>query len=139
VLRVSIAEGTLNGLTPTITMTAAKQLLPCATGDTEEGSAFNCGGGVFYLNHHMFAYTGRDYFEFREGFPGAFDTALLGKSLDEVTALFGEPARTVPSRDGQFVLFDRPWGALRVDVGNDGKVGIVGLHASKAADVQLCL
>lgn len=137
-LRVSVANGTLNGMQPTASMAEIKAQFPCSTGDTEEGSDFNCGGGVFFLKHDFYAYSHRDYFEFRGRFPGQFDVPLLGLPYADVQPLLGEPARTEVDEDSTFYLFERPWGTLRVVV-SGGFVITVGLHGTAPAATQLCL
>ena len=74
---VSIKKGTINKLKPTAAMDKIQATLPCFTGITKEEEGYNCGGGVFFINHDFYAYTGRDYFEIRKEFKGAWDTRLL--------------------------------------------------------------
>lgn len=80
-LYVDLQKGTLNGLTPADSMGRIKKELPCFTGDTQEGSAFNYGGGVFYHNHDFYFYTHRDYLEVRADYKGKLSNSLyLGRS-----------------------------------------------------------
>lgn len=80
VLFCDFKKGTLNGLNGQASMDEVKRQLPCFTGETEEGSSYNCGGGVFYLDHTFFFYTGRDYIEIRKGFQGKSSIEVLGKA-----------------------------------------------------------
>ncbi len=51
---VNLKRGTVNKLKLTASQDEVKAALPCSTGDTEECSDFNCGGGVFFLNNSFF-------------------------------------------------------------------------------------
>jgi len=88
-LQFDIVRGTLNGLKPAASQSEVKAALPCFTGDTEDGSAFNYGGGVFFLNHDFFFYTGRDFIEIRSDFKGSDTPQLLGADHATVRAQLG--------------------------------------------------
>ncbi len=90
-LYFDLKKGTLNGLKPDAPMYLVKSKLPCFTGETEEGSDINYGGGVFYLNHDFYFYTHKDYIEVRRNFKGKLSADILGKSKSQVRLfLFGK-------------------------------------------------
>jgi hypothetical protein len=136
---VDTQGGTINGLRPTASQAEVMAQFPCATGDTEDGSAFNCGGGVFFLNHTFFAYTGRDYWEIRQGFSGEIDVPILGAVRSGVDIVHGDPVRTHDDGDRAFYFYKKAWGTLVVEV-REGVVTKFSMHDGKApADVELCL
>lgn len=137
-LQANLKKGTLNKLKPTASMADIKAKLPCFTGDTEEGSSFNCGGGVFYLKNDFFFYSGRDYIEFRKKFNGKLSIDLLGKTREEIVKILGEPARKDTEGSEEAYLFKKKYGSLRVSFGSDEKVRVVAIHAQQPADVKLC-
>ncbi len=75
-IELNLAKGTLNGLSPNDAPEHIKKLLPCFTGETEEGSSYNEGGGVFFRDHDFYFYTHRDYIELRTGFKYELPYAL---------------------------------------------------------------
>ena len=90
-LYLDFKKGTLNGVSPTASMDEIKKAFPCFTGQTEEGSKFNCGGGVFFLNHQFFIYTHRDYIDIRKDFKGTLSNNALGLKKEGLIKLFGQP------------------------------------------------
>ncbi len=124
-LKFDLETGTLNGLTPRASQAEVKAQLPCSTGDTEDGSPFNYGGGVFFLKNDFYFYTGRDFIEVRTKFTGTLSTPLLGASPSDQEATFGKPKWTekLPS----MLFFDRPWGCLRL-AGRGGAIATVAVH-----------
>ena len=132
-LVLDLGRGTLNGLAPTASMDEVKAQFPCSTGETEEGSEFNFGGGVYFLDHDFYAYTHRDFFEVRQRFAGRTEPALLGEPLASATAAFGEPARV----DGSASLYERPWGCLRVETSGGEAVTELGVHAGSCASLEV--
>ena len=130
-------RGTLNGLSPSCTQDAVKRVLPCSTGSTPDGSDFNYGGGVFFLNHDFFFYTGRDFIEVRSRFTGRETEHLLGLDKQSVTARLGKPQTEYAS--GQVWLFQKPYGCLRVEFGSDAgtlRVNQLGAHLVACSRVQ---
>lgn len=107
--------GTLGGLAPTVDQPEAKTRFPCATGATEDGSAFNYGGGVFFLDHDFYMYTGKDFIEARKRFPGKILPNVLEMSPRDIVAEFGQPTQ-VDDIPGAY-LYDRPYGCLRIEPG----------------------
>lgn len=140
-IMVNLKQGTINKLKLTASQDEVKAALPCSTGDTEEGSDFNCGGGVFFLNNSFFFYTGKDYVEFRQKFKGKLSVAVLGVTkLAAIAKLkLGKPIRTEKQEDGREDLFFKTtYGCIRLELAK-GKVVTVAMHAVKAKEVELCL
>jgi hypothetical protein len=140
-LVANLAKGTLNGLKPGAAMEAVKEKLPCFTGDSEEGGAFNCGGGVFYLNHDFFYYTGNDYIELRSKFKGKVSVQVLG--LTKAAAIkkmkvFGRVVRTQKNGNQSFLFFKTSYGCICLTL-EDGSVKKLGMYNKPAAKVELCL
>ena len=128
-LMLEVNRGTLNGLAPTASMDEVKTQFPCATGETAEGSDFNFGGGVFFLDHGFFVYTHRDFIEVREGFRGL----TFPETLYEPVASLGTPDRV----DGNARLFEKDYGCLRVEADDSGIVTEVGLHAEACSTLEV--
>lgn len=140
-ITVDLKKGTINKLKPTASQDEVKTTLPCSTGDTEDGSDFNCGGGVFFLDNDFFFYTGKDYVEFREKFKGKLSTPVLGltKAAAIAKLKLGKAIRTLKQEDGRVDLFFKTtYGCVRLELAA-GKVVTVAMHAAKAKDVELCL
>lgn len=139
-VKVNLKRGTVNGLTLKASQENIKEKLPCFTGDTEDGSDYNCGGGVFFLENDFFFYSGRDYVEFREKFNGQLSVPVLG--LTRAAAVkklaLGKPVRTQQNGDNQHVFFKTRYGCLRLRV-EAGKVTLVAMHAQPVGKVVLCL
>ncbi len=138
-LMADLKKGTLAGLTPKATQEQVKQKLPCFTGDTEDGSDFNCGGGVFFLDHDCFFYTHHNYIEMRAEFRGKLSVAVLG--LTRAAALkmkgLGKVVRTIESEGSTQLFFARAYGCIRLVI-KDNRVVIVAMHSQPAAAVKLC-
>jgi hypothetical protein len=139
-LVADLKKGTLNGLKPTATQEQAKEKLPCFTGDSEDGGAFNCGGGVFYLDHDFFFYTGNDYIEFRKNFKGKLSIPLLGlsKAAAVKKAAMGKAVRTEKEGNTEYVFLKTGYGCLMLQIQN-AKVTKVAMYAKPAKDAELCL
>ncbi len=140
-LVANLTKGTLNGLKPGAAMKAVKEKLPCFTGDSEEGGDFNCGGGVFYLNHDFFYYTGNDYIELRSEFKGKLTIPVLG--LTQAAAIkkmkvFGKVVRTQKNGDQRFLFFKTSYGCICLTL-EGGSVTKLGMYSKPAAKVELCL
>lgn len=105
-------RGTLNGLPPSATQYDIKQALPCYTGETEEGSPYNSGGGVFFVNHDFYFYTHADLIEVRSRFAGRETVPLLRGTRDSVIRQLG--SSYARARNGQAWRFAKPWGCLEV-------------------------
>jgi hypothetical protein len=139
-LVADLKKGTLNGLKPSASQEQVKAKLPCFTGDTEDGSDFNCGGGVFYLDNDFFFYTGNDYIEFRSKFDGKLSMPLLGlsKSAAVKKAGMGNAVRTEKEGNTEHVFLKTSYGCLVLKV-EGGKVVRVSMYAKPAKDAELCL
>lgn len=139
-IMVDTAGGTLNGLPPTASQAEVMAQFPCMTGDTVDGAEFNCGGGVFYLNHDFYGYTGRDYWEVRSRFKGRTDVPVLGESRASLEKTFGKPARVQEHRSDTYLFFAKPWGTLVVKLGSEGTATKLSMFANKShPKVELCL
>jgi hypothetical protein len=117
-LRFNLVRGTLNGVPPTATMDEVKRRLPCATGESEETSEMNFGGGVFFLNHDFFFYTGRNYIEVRSRFRGTVTPDVLGRPIDDAQRMLGPHARTLERRGS--MLFRAHFGCVEARLSRDG-------------------
>lgn len=128
-------KGTMSGILPTASMQEIMQQLPCYTGSTEEGGTFNCGGGVFFLDHDFFFYSHRDYIEVRSGFDKT-DVAynLLGNTRKYVENTFGKPDKKF---DSNTYLYKMEYGTLRIEFTNN-LVKEIGAHGKYIDDVELC-
>jgi hypothetical protein len=138
---VNLKNGTINKLKPSASQDEVKAALPCSTGDTEDGSDFNCGGGVFFLDNDFFFYTGNDYIELREKFNGKLSTPVLGlkKNVAIAKLKMGKAIRTVKQQDGKEDLFFKTtYGCVRLQI-EKGKVKILAIHGMPAKKVVLCL
>ncbi|HEY0016549.1 MAG TPA: hypothetical protein VGC13_09535 [Longimicrobium sp.] len=117
-LRLDLVRGTLNGVAPTATMDEVKRRLPCATGESEETSEMNFGGGVFFLNHDFFFYTGRNYIEVRRRFRGTVTPDVLGRPIGDAQRVLGPHARTLERRGS--MLFRAHFGCVEARLSRDG-------------------
>jgi hypothetical protein len=136
---VSIKKGTINKLKPNATMDKIQEALPCFTGVTKEEEGYNCGGGVFFINHDFYAYTGRDYWEIRKDFKGAWDNRLLNLKPADLEFRYGDPVREekIPGYKVQF--FKQKYGCLRVQFSvQSGRSEEIGIHYVPAEKVELC-
>jgi len=132
-LVLDLERGTLSGVAPTASPADVKAAFPCSTGETDEGSSFNFGGGVFFLDHDFYAYTHRDYIEARTRFPGTTVPAgVLGSPSAQADTQFGTPQRV---EDGAR-LYDKRYGCLRVETAG-GTISELGIHAQSCAQVEV--
>jgi hypothetical protein len=137
-LHVDIKKGTLNGLAPTVTQEQVKKELPCSTASTEDGSASNCGGGVFYRDHNFYFYTGYNYINIRKGFAGTFTIDLFGKTLSQVTELLGKSAGSIDDEENKYYFFKTSYGCICLKI-SEGKVVEIFMYAKPAEEVDLCI
>lgn len=137
-LVVNLKKGRLNKTKPTASQDEIKSMFPCFTGSTEEGGAFNCGGGVFFLDHDFYFYTARDYLEIRSGFKGTVKGDWLKKSASDLTKTFGDPVREEVYGEKTIRFYKTKYGCLRFVVVNDEIIEI-GIHYQPAKDVELCM
>lgn len=136
-LYVDVANGMINGLPATASMQEIKKQFPCFTGDTEEGAAYNCGGGVFFLDYNFYYYSGRDYIEVRYGFPGSMSDNLISLGVSEIVERYGDPVRKDESGDRTYYVYKAGYGSL-VIVFQQGKVYKFAMHTAKPGDAYLC-
>jgi hypothetical protein len=115
-LHFDLVRGTLNGVAPTASMDEVKRRLPCSTGELEETSEMNFGGGVFFLDHDFFFYTGRNYIEVRRHFP--VTPGVLGRPIAEAQRMLGPHARTLERRGS--MLFRAHFGCVEARLSRDG-------------------
>lgn len=136
---VDVKKGRINKLKPSVTMEKIQDALPCYTGVTQEDEGYNCGGGVFFIKHDFYAYTGRDYWEIRSGFKGTWSHKLLGLKPADFEFRYGEPVRQeiIPGYTVQF--FKMKYGCIRIQFGDEsGRAEEVGIHHTQASKVELC-
>lgn len=136
-LVVDVEAGTINGLKPTASMEKVKEQFPCFTGSSEEKEGMNCGGGVFFLEHDFYMYTGRDYLEVRYKYEGSVSEKLLSRGTHEVKADLGEPDKTVTDEEYEFWFYKKKYGSLVIQF-RGGKSYLFNLYYSKPDDIELC-
>ncbi len=141
-LYLDLEKGTLNGLRVNASQKEIKKALPCFTGDSPDGSEFNCGGGVFFLDHDFYFYSGQNYIEVRENFTGSISDDIMNKSTAEIAKLLGEPDRTESIRkwDGSNRLhffYQRPYGCISM-VFVKKKLAKIAIHSTPINETQLC-
>lgn len=137
-LFVDVEAGTLNGVSPKASMEEVKVQFPCFTGGSEEGGAMNCGGGVFFLEHDFYFYTGRDYLEVRFKFPGQTSVPLLSQGSHEVEANLGAPDKKETHDDKEYWFYKKKYGSLVIQF-RGGKSYQFDLFTVSPDKVQLCL
>jgi hypothetical protein len=133
-LVLDLNQGTLNGLVPTVSQAQVKQYLPCATGDTEDGEVYNYGGGVFFLNHDFFMYTGKDFIEVRQDFKGNVTDNMMSKSKAEIIARYG--IATIDN--GYKLFFNRQYGCLRFTFNGTSvkEIGVYSASCEQASQIK---
>ena len=131
---LDLLKGTLGGVSPTASQDEVNQTFPCATGSDPDGVSYNVGGGVYFLEHDFFFYTGRDFIEVRKGFVGSTAPLALGAPVGEVTAALGRDPSTLPQWPS-VRWFTADYGCLRLDLDEGGTVVSVGAHAQACAEV----
>jgi hypothetical protein len=141
-LYVDLERGTLNGLSVGAAQKDIKTALPCFTGDTPDGSEFNCGGGVFFIDHDFYFYSGQDYIEIRKNFKGTVSVDILNKSPEQVTKILGMPDyhETVRKWDETVrthYFYKRKYGCFSI-VFIKGKSLKVAIHNTPINETGLC-
>lgn len=133
-LVLDLNQGTLNGLVPTVSQAQVKQYLPCATGDTEDGEVYNYGGGVFFLDHDFFMYTGKDFIEVRQDFKGNVTDNMMSKSKAEIIARYG--IATIDN--GYKLFFNRQYGCLRFTFNGTSvkEIGVYSASCEQASQIK---
>jgi hypothetical protein len=135
-LFLDFKTGTLNGVSASASMAEVKKAFPCFTGETEEGSEFNCGGGVFILKHDFYFYTHNDFIEVRKGFTGKMSTPVLNLKKEELISILGTPDDILKHEDTYFneVIYvhqySKKWGVLSF-VEQEGRITEIELHKGK--------
>ncbi len=134
-LKLDVYKGKMNNTKPTASPEEVKTAFTCYTGESEEGTSFNCGGGVFFLDDDFFFYTYRDYIEVRDNFTGEFvNSPLIRTSREDIEAKFGTP---VMMPDDDTYLYGMKYGTLRIEFDND-YVFMIGIHYQSPEEVKLC-
>lgn len=133
-LYFDLDRGTLNGLKGGASQAEIKQALPCFTGASPDGSEYNCGGGVFFLEHDFYFYSGQDYIEIRHDFPGKMSTDILHKSPTGIEKALGLPDRTEKIRkyDGTVrthYFYEKKYGCLSI-VFIKNKIAKIAMHST---------
>ena len=144
-LDLDFENGTLNGVNGTASMEEVKKSFPCFTGETEENtSGSNCGGGVFFLDHDFFIYTGRDYLNVRKKFKGKTTKPVLGQSIEAALKLMGEPDSSFVYTDEFFgdkttyLQYTKNWGTLVLKI-KENSVDALELHyGKKIGEIEFC-
>jgi len=133
-LHLDLEKGLLNNTNPSVGLEEMKAAFTCFTGETEEGSDFNCGGGLFFLNHGFFCYTHRDYIEARDDFQGTISPIGIGSHLSEVEEHFGKADK---QPDSYTYLYKMKYGTLRIEF-NEDFVNQVGIHNKSLEEIEFC-
>ena len=141
-LYFDLEKGTLNGLKLGATQRDIKTALPCFTGDSPDGAEYNCGGGVFFLKHGFFFYSGQNYIEVRSNYKGNITHDLMNLSPLGVEASLGSPDRreNVRKWDGTqrtHYFYKKDYGCLSVVFVNK-KVARVAAHSTSVNETKLC-
>ena len=135
-LFLDLKTGKLNGVSPSASMDDVKKAFPCYTGETEEGSDFNCGGGIFMLKHDFYFYTHADFIEVRKGFKGKLSKPVFNIGKNELISLVGNPDNTIKHElkysDGVIHVYqyEKKWGVLAF-LEKEGKITEIDLHEGK--------
>jgi hypothetical protein len=132
-LSLDLTTGRMNGIAPTASQDEVKKAFGCFTGSTADGQSFNYGGGVFFLNHDFFFYTGRDFLEVRKRFAGRLSLPLIGATSSAVRKLVGEP--DFVATGGRSWLFTRPYGCLWLELEGD-TVAQIDVHYQSCDDTR---
>lgn len=90
-LTVDILGGRVNGIKPNVPYAEIKQMLPCFTSAIPETDSAKCGGGIFFKDHDLYFYTGRDYVEIGDKFKGKMNVPLLGAARNSLFSKLGNP------------------------------------------------
>lgn len=110
---LSVRNGTVNGVTSRADRDAIKDCLPFFTGETEDGSESNFGGGVFYTDIDLYFYSFRHIINIRESYSGKIDVPVFGKPVQELARVLGVKPVKVESRDfGSLWECAMPYGFL---------------------------
>jgi hypothetical protein len=122
-----LSAGTLAGLAPTATEGEVQAALACDPEVVENA--------VLYRDRQMFFQVGNDFIEVRQGFRGTSEPPLLGRRLEAAQAALG-PVQTRESLGpgASRLLFDRPYGCLRVETRED-TVALVAAHGTPCEGV----
>ncbi len=135
-LFLDLEKGTLNGVSPSVSMDQVKVDFPCFTGDTKEGSDSNCGGGVFFLKHDFYFYTHNNYIEVRKKFAGKVSKPVLGKTSEQLISLLGTPDGKLEHK-GFFTdamtyvyQYSKKWGTLSF-IEAEGSISEIDMHLEK--------
>ncbi len=143
-LFLDFKTGMLNGVPAVATMDHVKTTFPCFTGETEEGSENNCGGGIFFLKHDFYFYTHSDFIEVRKGFTGKMSKPVFNLSKEKLISLVGTPDDILKHENTFFdeVLYvyqySKKWGTLSF-IEKEGKIVEINLHKEKEiASIDYC-
>lgn len=136
---VDVKKGTINKLKPNAPMEKIQAAFPCYTGITKEDEGYNCGGGVFFIGHDFYAYTGRDYWEIRGKFDGTWSDKLIGLRPTDLEFRFGDPVREEKIPGYKVLFYKQKYGCLRVQYNvQTGRSEEIGMHYQSADKVELC-
>ena len=135
-LFLDFKTGKLNGLSASASMEEVKKAFPCFTGETKEGSEFNCGGGVFMLKHDFYFYTHADCIEVRKDFKGKMSKPVFNVRKNELISLVGTPdnifKHELKFSDEVIYVYQyaKKWGTLSF-IEKEGKITEIDLHQGK--------
>lgn len=147
---LDLTTGKMNGLLPSASQAEVTSALPCFTGTDEDGASYNCGGGVYYLNHTFFFYTGNDYIEIRSGYEGGVSQYLFHKTTAEIKKQLGKPTVDVTNPKNKakygdeyesvegFYLYKKPYGTLYIRFDVNHRVTAYGTSTHAPQEMVLC-
>lgn len=118
-LHLDLDKGTLNGVKLTASLAEVKKAFPCPNSPSVDHKLTS-----LYFDEHSFMFVpGRSIsvFVIEDPFPGTMSKNVMGKTMDEVSKLLGNPAhRARQTADAEmgyaftYEFYPRPWGTLIV-------------------------
>jgi predicted oxidoreductase (fatty acid repression mutant protein) len=133
-LFVDIYKGWINEAKPNADPEQIKAKLPCFTSFEKEGNESVCGGGIYYPDKGMTAYTQRDYFVFTDKFKGKFSVPLMGAKQSALFAWLGNPKL----KDANWEAYGMGYGTLIIYYNDKNVVNKVIMSTKGTDDIQLC-
>jgi hypothetical protein len=130
-MSLDLIKGTITGVPVTATQDEVKAAFPCSTGESPDGELFNYGGGVFFLGHQLFFYTGRDFIQVRMGFVGAVVPPLLGAPPSAAEPELGDAVFDT----GSAKYFSREGGCIAMTY-DDTTITEVSTHRAACSEVK---
>lgn len=122
-LFVDLKKGTINDVKPTASHHEIKMTIPCSDGETEDGTNYYDGGGVWFLNRDFFYYTEQKYIRIGKNFKGLFNIPILGisKNIAIEKLGLGKPIKIEGNEDFfyQYIYLETKYGCLKLKIENN--------------------